>query len=294
MVPDSDNSEFRLTSGPATNLWKQGVDPFLADLSLVLACNAEPTFHMLNAIRDGDIVISPTNIPNLNDWFSYYKNHKKLFSDCVSALAHSFSWGKEKRQFGFKDLFSESGPVPKGSGIEGVIETITPIRDFELDWKSSPPSLLFAILIWVPCNSLYGEHPPAMLHRARHGDLTALRKLIQLDKSIIQEPKIARKMQQWQAKGRLDIIADIGSYLGESISEISLQQVKLTWSRFIQDTSIRDGKKLSAPIIQSLFNAIAQDSGIGLQDPDIGGMSPEAFAKALKRREDFWQLSPSR
>ncbi len=287
-------ADFSLVQGQATSTWKQGVEPLLAEISLLQAYNSEPVFHALNAIRSGEIVINQTSIPNLKDWFSYYKNHNKLFRNFIGCIASYFPWGKTNKQFGFKDILTEDGPIPQGCGVEGLFETFTPIKNLDLDWESTPSSILFTFLIWVPCNSLFGENPPTLLYRARHGDIKAARKLIQLDKSIFYESGIARKMLQWQLEGRSDLTTELGGYLGEPIPEASLQQIKLTWARFIQDTSIRAGEKLTAPKIQALFNAITQDSGRGLQDPDIGGMSPEAFAKALNRRKNFWQLSPSK
>lgn len=281
----------------ALTAWKKGIAPLLADLSIYQAYNSEQIFHTLNAIRSGEIRITSENIPNLRTWFSYYRSHRRLLVDITGFFAPFL----EEMPHGLspQEILSGSGPLPKAKDVFSFFQTLTPesnpgLSNLVLDWQSSPPALLFFVLIWVPCNCLWGENPPALLFRARHGDLTAARKLIQLDKSIIAEPGMARKMRQWTAEGRADRVAEIGSYLGESIPDVSLQQVKLTWARFILDTSLRAGQRMPAPKIQELFNAIAQDSGQGLQDPDIGGMTPEAFAKALTRRKDFWKLSTSR
>lgn len=100
---------------------------------------------------------------------------------------------------------------------EGVIRTATPMQDFELDWESSPSSFLFTILIWIPCNCLYGEHPPALLSRAKHDNTEPLRKLIHLYKSITQKPMITVKMQQWQITGARISLLIVVRYSGERI-----------------------------------------------------------------------------
>ncbi|WFS63047.1 hypothetical protein LF599_02500 [Pseudodesulfovibrio thermohalotolerans] len=296
MDDETERSQLRASSLAITD-WKHGVAPLLADLSTYQAYQCEHVFRTVNAIRSGEIRITSENIPNLKIWFSYYQSHKRLILD----VAEFFTPLLKYVPHGLRpqEILSGNGSRPEATDILSFLQARTlksnpGLNNLDLDWHNSPPALLFFILIWVPCNCLWGENPPELLFRARHGDLSAARKLIQLDKSIIFEPGIARKMRQWTAEGRADKVAEIGSYLGEPIPDVSLQQVKLTWARFILDTSLRAGQRMLAPKIQELFNAIAQDSGHGLQDPDVGDMSPEAFAKALTRRVDFWKLSPSR
>ena len=291
------HSEFRLTDGQRVKAWKENVNPLLADIAIHLSCNSEPLFHKLNAIRSGEIGIISENIPNQNIWFLYYQNHRRLILEMAKLYSPYF---KEVPQCLYpQEIISERGPLPEETDARSIIQSLTPegnsgLSDLDLDWHNSPPALLFFILIWVPCNCLWGENPPELLFRARHGDLSAARKLIQLDKSLIAEPGIARKIKKWSAEGRTDKLGQIGSFLGESIPHVSLQQVKMTWARFILDTSLRAGQRMPAPKIQELFNAIAHDSGRGLQDPDIRDMTPETFAKALTRRKVFWKLSNSR
>lgn len=293
MDVENNHSQFQLVKGQAVKKWKLNVDPLLAEIALYQACNAEPTFHTLNAIRSGEIGIDSSNIPDLQTWFSYYKNHNYVFSDLVASFAPYLSWDSGNLDFGFKDILTEKGPIQPTGGIQSIFDAFIPQKEIELKWETSPPAVLFFILIWIPCNVLHGENPPDILFKARHGDTKAARQLLQLDKSILAEPGIARKMRKWSAEGRTDKLAELGSFLGEAIPSFSLKQVKLTWARFILETSQRDENPLTTPKIQKLFNSIAQDSGQGLQDPDIGDMSPEAFAKALIRKKDFWQLSPS-
>ena len=297
MNVERDYSEFHLTGGSQAEAWKEGVPSLLAHVAFFLACDSEPLFHKLNAIRSGEIRISPENIPDSQIWFSYYRNHRRLILDVAEFLTPSSD--KLPKGISPQEILTERGPLPADTDARSIFQAVTSqgnsaFNDIDLTWKNSPPALLFFILIWVPCNCLYGENPPELLFRARHGDLKAIRKLMQLDKSIIAEPGIAKKIRKWSAQGRIDRLAEVGSSLGEQIPDVSLQQVKLTWARFILDTSLRAGQRLSAPKIQELFNAIAKDSGKGLQDPDVGNMSPESFAKALSRRTGFWKLSQSR
>ncbi|WP_229591526.1 hypothetical protein [Pseudodesulfovibrio sediminis] len=250
---------------------------------------------MLNAIHSGEIGIDSSNIPNLKIWFSYYRNNKRLFSELIAVLVPNMSWQNGTAEFSFKEIQTGKGPIAPGGGVSSIVHAFIPQQGSEtgeLEWDTSPPAMLFFLLIWVPCNCLYGENPPELFFRARHGDLKAARKLIRLDKSLMTESGIARKIQQWSANGETENLTKLGSYLGETIPRVSLQQVKITWARFILKASQRDGTPFSAPKIQGLFNAVAQDSGRGIQDPDIGEMSPESFAKALNRKNGFWQLAP--
>lgn len=289
----TDHTEFRLIEGQAVEAWKNGVDPLLADVAIYLACDAEPLFHKVKNLREGNISLDSTNIPDCRNWFSYYQDGEKLIAEVIEHLT-PYLPETELGQPSIHEILTTKTPLPESFNSRPFFNSFIPqenaeLEHMELDWKTAPPAFLFFILVWMPCYCLHGELPTQLLPQAQHGKLKAARKLLQLDKSLMAEPGMAKLIQQWSAVGEADKIAKLGNYLGESVADVSLKHVKITWARFILDTSERRGLRLAAPKIQELFNAIAQDSGRGLQDLDIGEMSPESFAKALKRREGFWK-----
>ncbi len=285
--------EFRLIEGPNIEAWMEGVEPILADVALHLACDAEPLFHKIKHLRKGNISLDAANIPDFDIWFSYYRDSEKVINQLVESLAPYLPSTREDQPT-ISEIITTNAPLPEEINVRSLFRSVTPqenkaLEDMDLDWETAPSAVLFFILIWVPCYCLHGELPTQLFPQAQEGNLKAARKLLQLDKSLIAEPGIAKLIQRWSADGETEKVAKLGSYLGETVADVSLKQVKITWARFILETSERRGQKLSAPKVQELFNAIAQDSGRSIQDPDIGEMSPESFAKALKRREGFWK-----
>jgi hypothetical protein len=293
MNVEADHTQFHLIEGPKVEAWKEGVDSLLADVAIHLACDAEPQFYKVKTLREGNLSLDPSNIPDLETWFTLYQDGEKLISQVFEYLAPHLP-EPEPGQPRISDTLTANSLIPEDIDVHSLFNSFIPqdaptSEDTELDWETAPPAFLFFILVWVPCYCLHGEIPTNLLSQAQSGDLKAARKLLQLDKSLMGEPGIAKRIQAWSAQGETESIAKLGSYLGESVADVSMKQVKITQARFILDTSERRGLRLSAPKIQELFNAIAQDSGRGIQDPDIGEMSPESFAKALSRQQGFWK-----
>ena len=174
MDAEADRSEFYLIKGPKVESWQEGVPPLLASVAVYLACDSEPLFHKLIAIRSGKIRITTDNIPNLEIWFSYYRNHRRLVMDVaeffgpyLEEIPHSLTP---------QEILSDSGPLPEDTDARSIIQSLTPegnpgLNNLDFDWHNTPPALLFFLFVWVPCNCLYGENPPVLLFKAMHGNL---------------------------------------------------------------------------------------------------------------------------
>ena len=149
----------------AVTAWSEGMPSTLAEVAIFLACDSEPLFRKLNAIRSGEIRIIPENIPDPIAWLSYYRSHRKFLADVTiffSPLQQELPKGHRAQ-----DVLTEKGPLPSDIDAHALLLSLTPDGNSEqnnlnLDWHNSPPALLFFILIWVPCNCLWGENPPEL------------------------------------------------------------------------------------------------------------------------------------
>ena len=154
------------------------------------------------------------------------------------------------------------------------------------------PEALFLAGVVFPCWMLYQEHPAQLFRQARLGNIAAMDKLLRIDKAVLSDPKIGdhfHKIANRKKRSQFDRLTQAIQKGPEG--KITLQKIKMLIAGFISKASQALGRRLSAPEIRSLFDAIAQDAGRGDIDTDIPD-SPEAFAKAIRRERLFWKIIP--
>jgi hypothetical protein len=90
---------------------------------------------------------------------------------------------------------------------------------------------------------------------------------------------------QWQCVLQGDLVFDA---IEQNIIEEHRDEV-LKWLKVARKRAARSPVKcrLKAPDIQELFDAIARDSELGLNDPDFAG-EPHSISKRLRRNAGFW------
>ena len=115
-----DRVEFQLVEGEAVTAWKNGVDNLLADVAIHLACNPEYVFLIVNKFREGNLVFDSSNIPDLNNWFSYYTDDNKLISEIISFYAPAFPTTAED-QPDLLELFATEGPLPHDTDCRAIL-----------------------------------------------------------------------------------------------------------------------------------------------------------------------------
>lgn len=148
---------------------------------------------------------------------------------------------------------------------------------------------LFIMKIVLPAWLLYGKNYVAVYRQATQGNLQALEELLRLDKIQIQNPRINKWIYLHACnRNNLKLKTILDAIAGPPRKKISLQRVKYLLAGLISVSSELFGQRLTAPEIQSLFDAVAVDYGVDpLRDPDLPE-SPEAFSKAIQRERDFW------
>ena len=152
------------------------------------------------------------------------------------------------------------------------------------------PEFLFLMKVDFPCLFLYHESPGRIFRKARLGDPDSLDKLLRLDKTIIQHPRISKWFSHYSSKEDKRLIGNLSEAIPKPPRpKISLNKEKYRIAGFISYFTELLGKRLNAPEIQSLFNAVAIDYGIDvLIDSDLPD-SPEAFEKAVRRERNIWK-----
>lgn len=119
---------------------------------------------------------------------------------------------------------------------------------------------------------------------------------MRLDKNIIQHPKISKWISAYSFQKNKNTFLSLSEAVSSPPrSKVTLAKVKYCFAGYISYMTELLNNRLSAPEIQSLFDAVAIDFGYDeLRDPDLPD-SPEAFQKAIRRERSFWKsaLSPT-
>lgn len=187
------------------------------------------------------------------------------------------------------DLYGKTEQVSPDSPIEDLFSHLLTVDGSEVLPDEGPHifplGVMFAMFVWMPCMALYGQYPTEMMRKARHGDLDTIRELIRLDRSAIFDPGISKHIHEWALDFQTVKLKRLGDTFSEGLPEISKRKVKLVWAQYVYDAAIRFGMPLTAPKIRELFNALANDSGIGMEDPDLAEMSEDSFYRALTRNK---------
>ena len=220
--------------------------------------------------------------PNLKKWLSFYRDHRKLTNE---ALAYFEEAGTDlsllPNLYGKQDAFStEVLDVLIDSDSKAIPSELPDLGQFAF-----PLSMAFNILVWFPCMFLYGNYPPALLRKARHGDLEVLCDLIRIDRSVLFDPVISQRVHTWTMQQQEYKLNRVGSAFAKGIKEIPTRKVKIAWAQYAYDAATTIGMPIEAPQVRALFDAFAQDDGLGMHDPDLIEMTDDAFYQALAKRK---------
>jgi hypothetical protein len=313
--------------------WAKDKSPLLAVTALAFAGNAENCLDFLQMLKSGELIENILYLPPIDQWLNLYRNHRKLhkgITGAIRALGSKMSEIVDFYEFileGFNQVkrmtpeemrseIEKRSPEELQQTMDDVRETTRKLEagimalyrddDFEImsvDQNEEKkrarkfihtPEIIFYFRVWIPCFVLYGTYPPYLLQKARHGDDDAIEKLLRLDKSVIDDPRIKEIFHQSavsKKRSKFDLMSKAIQKAPKI--RIEIQTVKYTLAGFISVASIALGQRLTAVEIHGLFDAIARDSGKGIIDDDLV-VSPETFEKAIQRARQFWQVFPTK
>jgi hypothetical protein len=312
------------------NEWAKDKSPLMAMVSLALAESAETCLEHLNMLKSGKLIENVLYLPPIKQWLNLYRNHRKVYKGVAGAmrslgreiseivdfyefLIEGFNQSKrmtpEEKQHEIEKLSPEELQQimdefrNKEQEIKAWLLSLYNEDDLDIGARDdkeekkiarkfiNTPEIIFYFRVLIPCFLLYGTYPPYLLRKARHGDDDAIEKLLRLDKSIIDDPKISEIFHQAavaKQRSKFDLMSKAIQKAPKV--RIEIQTVKYAFAGLISLASIALGQKLTAVAINELFNAIAQDSGKGIGDDDI--TVGETFEKAVQRARLFWQVIP--
>ncbi len=168
-----------------------------------------------------------------------------------------------------------------------VLENSEEERGF--DAAIGTPELQYFIRVWLPCWVLYREYPPLLLRSARLGDIGALDRLLRLDKYIIGDPVIARRMSNIYATGTTSQRTQITSALGgKPKPRLTDKALRSGLGALISQLAYVFKTSVTAPQIEELFNRIEQVRTGRLHDPAVP--TAETWSKAVRRQRNWPSL----
>jgi len=309
--------------------WAKNKSPLMKNASLLVATSPELFFEFLETIKAGKRIEGYVDLPPVKEWINLYRNHKKVylgvtdtfrqlndetsrFIDFYEDIFSGLNVLKRSTPSELNDLFGE---IPSEKKEDLLDQTKNRFKEFEEFIENDitkeendneelsnyekrrirklllKPEMLFFLRVWAPCFLLYGEYPPHLLRKARHGDDDALVKLLRLDKDVIHDPKIMEifhRRSVSKKRSKMLLLTDALTYTPNQ--KLGIKKIKYLFAGFLSLISIALGQKLTALEIHKLFDAVASDDAKEkLADPDLN-VSPETFEKAIQRARTFWKI----
>lgn len=241
----------------AVKRWMKGKPDNIASYAVVLAVASENVSDALISFRKKTATFIPQ--PPLKKWLPLYRQHRKI----LPILEEAFT--------------------PLASAPEGNVNKMNEETLAQLQKAYAQPEMLFFFKVWGPCWLHYKTSPTKLFRKARRGRVNAMKKLLRLDNSVLFDPVLAERFHQIKARKSRAEYEDLLMAINNPVNqEIDPKKIKLIIAALISDFSVKHGKRLTAPVIRELFDAISQDRGRGRFDRDLP-KSSEAFSQEIRR-----------
>ena len=267
--------------------WAEGYTHSNAQILICLASAWEHNYSIYKLHRGGHHFGQSLSKPDLFKWLSYYQNHRTLTDECNQYFSQGLPSDLDASFLG--PLYGKTKTIPPDGQVGELYSHLLTVDPSEVLPTEKdhifPLGVMFALFVWMPCMAIYGHYPTELMRKARYGDIETIRKLIRLDRSAIFDPGIAKHLHAWAIDFHNVKLKRIGDTFSEGLPEISKRKIKLVWAQYVYDAAINLGIKLTAPNVRALYDALAQDAGIGLVDPDLAEMTDDAFYRALTRNK---------
>lgn len=270
---------------PACSEWTKGLPQPHATLLISIASSWKYTHAVFTLMQSKGHSVPPIAQPDLARWLVFYRNHRLLTDD----IKNYFQTGLDGivdisnlgNLYGKPESISEKSVVGLFKQMKSVQTNHTPYGE----GYDFPLPLAFMVLVWMPCLALYGDYPPVLLRKARHGDLSTICDLIKLDRSVLFDAGISKIIHAWTLELQDVKLKIIGDAIRKGIPHISTKRIKLAWAQYVYDAAKSFGMPLTAPKVRELFDALSQDAGTGPHDPDLAEMTDDAFYQAIAKRK---------
>jgi hypothetical protein len=307
-----------------TKKWCEKKPLLVAIIAPQLASSSEACYRAMRRLKIGDPIVSSENLPSSKKWLSLYKNHDIVETEVKAAFRELGNFAEngvdlfdivslsriERRRLGatkfnkkirrelkklsredWNDIWEFWNHLFEAS-LEDIKSDIYESEDQAsveaFMGKLESPEFLFFFRVWTPCWLLYQEYPTNLLRKARNGNYDALEKLLRLDSTTLNDPKVSEIYHQAGSHKNRAIFNLIATSIQKNLkSKVTRQKIKISIAGLISAISKLINSKLDEPEIRSLFDAIAMDSGNSSIDTDLPD-GQEAFSKAIQRERKFW------
>lgn len=182
-----------------------------------------------------------------------------------------------------KHLLDDFNHSEDESGEEERLRGLKPLSEI--------PVIAFTFKVFLPCMIYHQSSPAMLLKRASHGDLEALRSLLQIDKHVLLIPEVFRV---WEPISRIPQSANYRMLMRAMNSQphksLEPMRVKASLALAIESLFRHMGQPVTRPQIRDLFDRYAQDTKESMVDEDLPG-TPDAFDKAIRREINAWKAT---
>lgn len=271
----------------ATTIWADGFPQPLASTLVVLAMAWKQPYIIYSLHQKGNFLGRALAEPNLNEWLKYYQSESLFSGESLEYLEPLLPNSLDSSFF--DSLHDENAQVPDDADLEvfytNLIEGGTSKVLLDEDTHIFPLETLFFMLVWMPCAAIHGKEPCDLIKEARSGDLESMCDLIRIDRSVIFDSEVAEQIHQWALDFKNVHLKRIGEAFGKGPHKKSKKDFKLLFAQYVYDAARHANFPLTAPKVRELFNALAQDDGLGMEDPDLVKMTDDAFYRALTRTQ---------
>lgn len=260
--------------------------------------------------------------PPLPVWLSMYRNHRRIqnalaiadgitdepnATEMLDALREASRMPKEEVDIEIANLSEEElrafltlfagVPFPPEEATLCVmlqeLDTESQCSDADeeslIDATLESPEGQYFLRVWWPCWFLYREYPPRLLRAARQGDIDALDRLLRLDKFIVGDPGIAKRLGEYLSTGTSGQRKQLTAALdGKPKKRLTDKAIRSGLGALISQLAFMFKTSVTAPQIEELFNRIERIRSGRLTDPAVP--TGENWAKALQRNRDWPSL----
>lgn len=279
--------------------WVHEKDPVVALMAIQFIVLSESFSRMLSAATKPSTLVPLGQLERipLDDWLSFYTNRRLYLQPLLDTL---------KFKSGFENALLDEAEARKTLGrlldspltVDTASDIFTqsassvddPFESFDQNDSQLLRSLVFLILVAVPCWFLYLKQPGQLFREARRGNLTSLEMLLRLDSSALFDPTIAKRLHDLRFTFPAKFERLIGCVAKPPKRIITRKKFKASLAGGISAMAHYNKAPLTEPEIRALFDAVT--STLSQDKVEIDSdlpESPEAFAKAIRREAPAWR-----
>jgi hypothetical protein len=228
---------------------------------------------------------------DLSRWVSFYYSNRKVLDRSLADICSAIPQLSNRIENVTDENTTALNLTTNDKGEEILNSLLLEFPNLEDNPKKELPPIsdegLFVFQVVLPCWLHHSESPVGLFRKSRLGNLDAMEMLLQIDKTVTADKRIARHLAAYGTKPQSPEYQRLARAMEGTPRKIKAGKVKTLLAAFLYGLAKSEGKPLSYRKIQDLFDQSAQERGIGEIDPDLTA-SPDSFAQHVRRNLHFW------